>query len=217
MADQLAFFLYEGGVIPEEHKSGITRVRIGQNVTEISEGAFFAFGNPPDNLNEGLQIGPPGLFRSCTALNFANLVEVHFNEGLWVIGAAAFLGCIALQRVVLPSTVSQLSIGEFKWRNKLTNVQLNEGLQFVGEQAFHSCHELRSVTIPATVTSLGRQASFCNCSNLSEVIFLGSERLLNLETLAHYRFGEEGVLNQEAIDKLFEYWWDSRRTFYMCF
>ena len=88
MADQSAFFLYEGGVIPEERKSGITRVRIGQNITEISEGAFFAFGN----LNEGLQIGPPGLFRSCAALKLANLVEVHFNEGLQVIGAAAFLG-----------------------------------------------------------------------------------------------------------------------------
>ena len=83
MADQSAFFLYEGGVIPEERKSGITRVRIGQNITEISEGAFFAFGN----LNEGLQIGPPGLFRSCAALKLANLVEVHFNEGLQVIGA----------------------------------------------------------------------------------------------------------------------------------
>ncbi|EJK71026.1 hypothetical protein THAOC_07568 [Thalassiosira oceanica] len=61
---------------------------------------------------------------------------------------------------------------------------------------------LRSVTVPSTVTKLGLCA-FYDCSNLSEVIFLGDKRLLNQEFVdSGFRREGQGLLNQEAIKKM---------------
>jgi len=139
--------LYEGGGEIAwdawERKSEITRVRIGPKVREI----------------------PNMAFAHCT-----NLAEVHFNEGLEIIGRKAFYGCTALQQAVIPSSVTELGDGAFYKCINLTVVQFDEGsaLKVVGKDAFGWCHALRSVNILSSVTSLGSRA-FNNCINLAEV------------------------------------------------
>ena len=77
-------------------------------------------------------------------------------------------------------------------------MQLNEGLRIIGSRAFQYCTALRSVAIPSTVTGLGA-LTFCECSNLSEVIFLDGKRLLRQEFFSSGIFSEgRGLINQEA-------------------
>ena len=137
------FLLYEGGVIASRLRSNVTRVRISPQVTAIDNGAFY---------------------------RCINLTNVHFTEGLQILGDDAFRDCNALRSVAVPLSVTKLGRRAFFRCSNLAELQLNKGLQVVGESAFAECAMLRSVTIPSTVTKLGHYA-FANCSNLAEVHF----------------------------------------------
>ncbi|EJK75895.1 hypothetical protein THAOC_02365, partial [Thalassiosira oceanica] len=171
-------------------------------------------------LREGLQIVGPCAFYKCTSLRSVtlpssvteinlsafrfcrSLTELNLNEGLQDIDESAFESCTALRSVTIPSTVTDLERGAFGDCIGLSEVQLNEGLQFIGTGAFYGCTALRSVTIPSTVTDLS--GVFYGCSNLSEVIFLGGNRLLNQEFVdCGFRRDEHGLLNQEVIKEMF--------------
>ena len=167
--------LYEGGEVPMDIKGKLTRIHIGPRVTSIP------------------------IYALCGC---RNLVELKFNEGLLTIGEEAFYGSKALRRVTLPSTLTELYDGAFGGCSNLAGVKLNEGLQTVGTQAFVDCKALQSVTLPSTLTKLGA-LSFEGCISLSQVIFLGDERLLNQEFLtpAIYRQDLE-LLNKEALDEI---------------
>ena len=85
----------------------------------------------------------------------------------------------------------------------LLEVQLKDGLAVVGISAFGDCTALRSVTIPSTVHVVA-DWTFCGCINLSEVILLGGQRLLNQEFLARRLSDEEGILRHEMIGDLID-------------
>jgi len=99
----------------------------------------------------------------------AAVTEVHFNDGLQVIGERAFQYCTALEQVAIPSSVTKLGNHAFQGCN-LAEVQLHEGLQVIGERAFDDCAALQQVTIPSSVTKF-RYGAFHGCVNLAEVQF----------------------------------------------
>ncbi|EJK51347.1 hypothetical protein THAOC_29484 [Thalassiosira oceanica] len=198
-------FLYEGGEIPRERRREITRVRIGPQVKDIASGTF----------------------AGCR-----NLAEVHFDEGtnLLAVGDNAFSECVALRQVTIPTSVTRLGTGVFAGCSNLAEVHFDEGtnLLAVGDDAFRYCTALRQVTIPASVTRLGDFA-FDGCSNLaevqfdegleiigggafifarrceanlSEVILLGGEWLLNEKFLDRGLFCGQGVLNQKRLNAM---------------
>ena len=92
------------------------------------------------------------------------------NEGLEVIGKSAFHGCMALQSVTLPSTVTKLGRWAFSSCNNIDEVTLNEGLQTIGYGAFDCCSGLGSVTIPTTVIEIP-DCAFFGCEKLVKVEF----------------------------------------------
>ena len=210
------------GYLAFEGCTPLRSVTIPSTVTEWGGCAFRDCSNLAEvRLNEGLQVIGANAFEGCTSLRSvttpstvtevaggaffrcSNLVELQLNEGLRIIGDCAFERCTALRSVNIPSTVTELGDWAFRGCSNLAEVQLNEGLEFIGEQAFEDCTSLRSISIPSTVTELGDGAFYFGCSNLSEVILLGGQWLLNLEFFARGSFSEEkGILNQGAIDKI---------------
>jgi len=131
-------FLYRGGEIAEVFRDKIYHLRIDPRVKVI----------------------PNDTFAHCV-----NLTEVTFSEGLQIIGGSAFARCTALQRVTLPSTITELGDDAFFGCDKLVEMQMNEGLKVIGTSAFVECTALQNVTIPSTVTKLGGWA-FQGCNNL---------------------------------------------------
>ena len=79
-SDPEVFLLYEGGEVADELKRKLTHVCVAPQIAEI----------------------PNHAFRCCD-----KLVGVQFNDGLQVIGAHAFAECIVLQRVAIPSTITE--------------------------------------------------------------------------------------------------------------
>ena len=183
-------YLYEGGVVEEERKRDITRLRIGPQVKDIPRSAFEGCINLAEvRFDEGaLQYFGEWAFHGCEALQqvampssvtklglgafggCTNLSEVHFNDGLQVIGGYAFRGCKALQHVTIPSSVTKLGTGAFWGCISLSKAQFNEGLEVIGYSAFNECEALQNVTLPSSVTMLDSYA-FEGCINLTEVHF----------------------------------------------
>ena len=55
------------------------------------------------------------------------------NEGLLEIGAAAFHGCTSLQRITLPSTITDLDDSFLRGCTNLSEIQLGDKLQKIDE------------------------------------------------------------------------------------
>ncbi len=89
-------------------------------------------------------------FYQCTSLN-----SVTLNEGLQIIGEAAFQYCSALLSVSVPSSVTRIEKFAFADCTALANVTLSEGLTYIGDVAFGYCPKITSITIPSTITSMG--------------------------------------------------------------
>ena len=158
-------------------------------------------------FKQGLRVIPEAAFEGCD-----KLTGVLLHEGLHFIGDYAFGNCRSLQSVKLPSSVTKLDGWAF-YGSGLIEVHLKEGLQVIGNYAFADCTVLRSVTIPSTVTELG-MFSFSDCSNLSEVVLQGGKRLLNQDFFDRgCQREEQGLLNQEVVDKTLFYGYGEERKF----
>ena len=156
-----------------------------------------------------------------------NLVVVQFEEKslLRAMGNYAFRDCTALQQLVIPPSVTKLGRGAFHGCRNLADVQLTGGLlQNIGATAFKDCTALQQVTIPSSVISQANYAffrgsrlgncsfpffrgsrlgncSFQGCTNLTEVILLGGDRLLDQEFLNRGLNSGEGALDKKRLNE----------------
>jgi len=82
---------------------------------------------------------------------------------------ATFNNCISLERITIPSTVTEIDQYAISYCPNLRDVVLHDGIKRIMSDAFHGCSSLERITIPSTVTRIGADA-FINCSSLREVV-----------------------------------------------
>jgi uncharacterized protein YjdB len=99
------------------------------------------------------------------------------------IGEQAFVSCLGLTAVTIPSSVTSIGEWAFDGCNGLTAITIPEGVTSIGDWAFASCSGLTAVTIPSSVTSIGSSA-FQGCSSLTAVTLPNS--LTSIEDNAFY-------------------------------
>ena len=141
------------------NKSGITRVKLGKNMTEIGKGAF-------DNCNSLEEL-------DCSAVEMA-------NGSNFLIAHSAFEGCNNLKKVILPDT--GIAIGERAFADctvleeNVTSEHNSNGYSAVigvfgkqnviAAQAFQNCTALKSLALE--YANLGSSA-FAGCTGLTEL------------------------------------------------
>jgi len=97
------------------------------------------------------------------------LKEVVLNDCLKKIGGhGVFAGCKSLERITIPSTVTDIGDDVFAGCINLREVVLNEGLEKIGHRAFSDCKALESINLPSTVNEIGNYV-FYRCSGLKNV------------------------------------------------
>ena len=133
-------------------------MEVPKNVTDVIFDSTDIFDSAVTEVSENA-------FRGCS-----NLKEVVLNEGLQKIGWAAFLRCILLTSIKLPSTVTEVGAYAFADCIDLEVVVLNHGLSNIGTYAFMRCQSLTIIKLPSTVTEVG-EGAFGGCNNLKEVVF----------------------------------------------
>ncbi len=121
-------------------------------------------------------------FRDCSALT-----SVSLAEGITRFGGNAFYGCsslrelvfpedaeldvqvfsgnTALERIVLPRSISSLPMGFFGGCTALLTVELPAGITALPNSLFSGCSSLTGVTFLGEITSIGRGA-FADCTSL---------------------------------------------------
>ena len=110
-----------------ESRNEILRVRVGDGITEIPNGAF-----------ESMK----------------NLRTISLPAGWKSIGNRAFLDCKSLTDITLPEGLEIIWDQAFYSCDCLTNVVLPDSLRSIGKEAFAFCNSLTRLCVPATpVTS----------------------------------------------------------------
>lgn len=91
-----------------------------------------------------------------------------YGKSVTSIGEAAFLRCVDLVSVIIPSDVTDIETNAFSGCSALARVVMLGDVTRIGEFAFYDCKALESVNIPDAVTNIGDFA-FAGCCNLKSV------------------------------------------------
>ncbi|MBQ3063683.1 MAG: leucine-rich repeat domain-containing protein [Clostridia bacterium] len=155
----------------------IERLEISSNLQRIGEGAFDGctvlevvwLNNGAAESEAGFVIEAEA-FAGCIALN-----DVDLPETLTELGVGAFLGCTALESIEIDAAAA-IAIGDsaFAECTALATLILPENLTKIGAWAFYSCTALEELSIPASTTAIGESA-FEFCINLKNVLVLAKE------------------------------------------
>ena len=109
-------------------------------------------------------------------------------EGVERLGDRAFLDCVYLRDVRLPSTLLSIGRSCFSGCVSLSALDLSEGLTNIGESTFYGCSSLDYVYIPSSVTEIGWYA-FEGCDPTAEVRYAGAE-----ERFSSIRIGRSNII-----------------------
>jgi serine/threonine protein kinase len=100
------------------------------------------------------------------------MTRVALPSGLIRLGDNAFESCSGLTHVEIPSTVTDIGNLAFYRCNALTQITIPTSVTRIGDGAF-ACTGVRSVTIPNMVTSIGTRAFF-GCTSLADILIANS-------------------------------------------
>lgn len=122
-----------------------------------------------------LGISFPRTFQAVNGDYDGDLIIPAYIDGLPVrkIKEAAFVACMGLRSVKIPSTVREIGERAFTDCLNLTNIAFESGVATVGNFAFSNCVSLTSITFPETLSRLG-EGCFQGCISLKDVYFLGN-------------------------------------------
>jgi hypothetical protein len=118
----------------------ITRVRFGDDITEIGENAF----------------------NGCTSLT-----EVEFGYGTSKLGYSAFCACANLVDVYLPGSLGEIGEQAFAGCNSIEELTVPEGVSKIGAAGFARCQSLVKLTLPETILEVAENAFIYNDENLT--------------------------------------------------
>jgi|GEM_PF-5781544 len=155
--------------------TSLKTIILPESIKTIEESAFFECTsltriNLPESLTEIGQFA----FAYCTSLEtiilpkdikklegwvFARsgLKSIVFNEGLEVIGEAAFTFCENLTSVKIPDSVTTIEDAAFSACSSLESVEIGAGIKSIGASNFVLCDNLKSITIYALEPPLAKE------------------------------------------------------------
>ena len=110
------------------------------------------------------------------------IINVTVNEGITAIGAYAFLGCKALESVVLPSHMDYLGQKSFSECENLRSIVMPTVLNEMDMAIFKNCYLLENITLPESLKTIPQYA-FENCKSLETV-----ELNENITAIGNYAF-----------------------------
>ena len=131
-----------------------------------------------------------------------SIVKVTLSEGIEKIedgfiageGTGCFFGCIALEEVILPNSLTYLGQGTFSNCTSLKSITLSDQLDKIQASTFYFCKALTSVTIPGNVKTI-ESGAFGFCDSLKSV-----EIPASVESIKGNPFNNCGELESIDID-----------------
>lgn len=98
--------------------------------------------------------------------------DVNGGQEDWKVNAGpyAFLDCVELRKINLPSSLKDMAgCGEIFKNTRLSSIEIPEGVKDVGQGTFAGCAHLLSVKLPSSMTRLRRKL-FEGCGQLKDIV-----------------------------------------------
>ena len=94
------------------------------------------------------------------------LQNIELHSDIISIGNAAFMGCEALEHIVIPRSVMEIKSDTFDGCISLKKVELHDAITEIGSHAFRHCEALQNIILPQSLQYLN---SFECCYSLREI------------------------------------------------
>ncbi len=133
-----------------EYSDKITEVVLGDEVTELRNGAF---------------------------KEHTNLRTVHFNDKLEKIGEQCFMGCTSLESADIPESVALIGRSAFE-ASGIASLSIN-GAAEIEEKAFYQCQSLAYASLDEAVWQTTAFSIFRDCTQLKEIVLPKNIKILN--------------------------------------
>lgn len=95
--------------------------------------------------------------------------EVILGDGFTVVGYRMFEEYSALERVVLPESITEFYNYAFCECHSLKEIKIPESVTRIGTSSFRGCLALEQITLPKGLTKLGKRV-FGRCGSLKEIV-----------------------------------------------
>ena len=136
-------------------------------------------------------MGEEGSFSGCSMLKEVIMPSCQN------LGYQTFLGCNALEGIVLPKNLKHIGSNTFSGCSSLKSVILPDSVESIGSYAFQSCFNLKSIQFPPSLRTIGSYA-FQSCSNLESISLPG------LTTIAESTFDGCSKLQEVRVPSTLE-------------
>lgn len=113
------------------------------------------------SVPQSVKVIEPFAFCLQTRLRY---IELH--DDIISIGNAAFMGCEALEHIVIPRSVMEIKSDTFDGCISLKKVELHDAITEIGSHAFRHCEALQDIILPQSLQYLN---SFECCYSLREI------------------------------------------------
>lgn len=125
-------------VIPDTIKIG----DMEYNVTGIGENAFAGSDVETVHLGNNITEVGEGAFKNCTSLQ-----TVDLGNGIIDLGDMAFKGCTGLKAVTISEGLETIGQGTFRDCESLKNMKLPNSVKIIGKKAFKNCKSMKKFTL----------------------------------------------------------------------
>ncbi len=119
------------------------------------------------------------------------LVSIDIPDSVTYIGPGAFSGCVNLEKVKLPKSLTEILNTVFINCGKLQYIEISENVMFINNDAFNGCGLLETVILPESLEGMG-EFVFQNCDQLRHISIPKNVRDINWD-LTFYGSGLEYV------------------------
>lgn len=176
-----------------------TEIVIPDNVVKISRNAFAGSAIVRFASSSSLKKICSNAFLGCN-----NLVEVDLSESQNLdIDNGVLSGCLNLQTVIVPPTITRIKDNFFSSCKSLKNFIIPNTVRYIGSHAFSGCIMLQSIVIPESVDSIG-DYSFYN-TGLTSIDIPINTSFIGKAAFAKSRLSTANMPYVNAIsDELFE-------------
>jgi len=185
MNDNIANYAYTSSANLNHQFPNLKKVTFAKDVTKLANHIFYAKPSSLNNLETIVFNGSPkdiGLSAFCYNMSLTTISGKVKSVSMYSFGYCekitsieitddsnidmyAFYDCAKLERVVLPSNLTEIGTYSFRGCTSLKNITIPSKVTTIASAAFRGCSGLTSITIPSKVSTIDIDA-FYGCSNL---------------------------------------------------
>ena len=159
---------------------------IPETLTRLGSSAFMESALKSIVIPAGVEEISSSAFKNCSDLASVTLQtkEITVDEetkiqGATEIGSSAFIGCVSLEGLAIPETLTSLGSSAFM-ESAIKSIVIPAGVEEISSSAFENCSDLASVTLQTKEITVDEETKIQGATNIGSSAFKGCVSLEGL-------------------------------------